>query len=93
MNEWMVEIAQRRAVLVARAAAQREEIGRLVRPWQASFALADRGLALLRRLRGHPLLLTLGVALLARFGSGRLGVWAGRIWTAWQLYRSLQRLR
>jgi hypothetical protein len=23
-------------------------------------------------------------------GRGRLGVWVGRIWTAWQLYRSLQ---
>lgn len=90
MNARLTAIARRRAALVAQAAAQRHELDRLIRPWQMPLALADRGIALVHGLRAHPLAIAVGVALLTRMGRGRLGVWVGRIWTAWQLYRSLQ---
>lgn len=90
MNARLTAIARRRTSLVAQVAAQRTEFGRLVQPWQMPLAFADRGMALARRLRAHPLVVAVGVALFTWMGRGRLGVWVGRIWTTWQVYRSLQ---
>ena len=90
MNAQLAAIARRRAALVAQAAAQRSELGRWVQPWQASLAFADQGIALARSVRSHPLALAIGVLLLFRHGSGRWGVWAGRLWTGWQIYQSLR---
>lgn len=90
MNARLTTIARRRAALVAQIAAQRTELDRLMQPWRMPLALADRGMALAHRLRAHPLAVAVGVALLTRMGRGRLGVWIGRIWTTWQVYRSLQ---
>ncbi len=89
MNERLAAITHRRAVLVARAAAQRNEIGRAAQHWRAPLAVVDRGADLVRRLRAHPLAILIGVALLVRMGRGRRSAWFGRIWTAWTLYRSL----
>jgi hypothetical protein len=90
MNTQLKTIARRRAVLVARAAAQRDEIGRVVRPWQTPLAFMDRGVALVRRVRTHPLGIAIGVLLLLRLVRGPWSAWAGRLWTGWQLYQSLQ---
>jgi len=89
MNAQLTAINRRRAALVAQAAAQRSELGRWVRPWQKPLALADRGIALARRVRAHPLALAIGVLVLVRLGLGRWSVWAGRFWTGWQIYQSL----
>ena len=89
MNAQLTEIVRRRAALVAQAAAQRSELGRWVQPWQTPLALVDRGIALARRVRAHPLALAIGVLLLFRLGSGRWSAWAGRLWTGWQIYQSL----
>jgi len=89
MNARLMEITRRRAALVAQAATQRSELGRWVQPWQAPLGLVDRGIALLRRVRTNPLALAVGVLLLFRLGSGRWSVWAGRLWTGWQIYQSL----
>lgn len=90
MNARLAEVTRRRAALVAKAAAQREEVGRLTQPWQMPLALADHGIALVRTLRAHPLAIAVGVALLVRMRRIRLGVWIERIWTAWQFYHLLR---
>jgi len=90
MNARLTEITRRRAALVARAAAQRSELFQWMQPWLSPLSIVDRGLALARRVRAHPLTLALGVLLLFRLGSGRWSVWAGRFWTGWQIYQSLQ---
>jgi len=90
MSTPLTAIVRRRAALVAQAAAQRSEIGRHLRPWLAPLAVVDRGLALARRVHAHPLTLAIGVLLLFRLGRGRWSVWAGRLWTGWQIYQSLQ---
>lgn len=89
MNARLTAITHRRAVLVAQAAAQRTEVGRLAQPWLAPLAFVDRGVDLVRRLRVHPLAILIGVALFVRMRRGRPGAWLGRIWSAWTLYRSL----
>lgn len=90
MNTRLTEITRRRATLVAQAAAQRDELGRLLQPWQAPLAFVDRGIALARRVRTHPLALAVGALLLLRLGLGRWSAWAGRVWTGWQIYQSLK---
>ncbi len=86
----LTTIARRRAALVAQAAAQRNELGRLVEPWQKPLTLVDRGIEIARRLRAHPFAVAAGVALLVWIGRGRLGGWTGRIWAVWQIYSSLR---
>lgn len=89
MTAQLTAITRRRAALVAQAAAQRDALGRWVQPWQTPLAFVDRGIALVRRARSHPLVLAVGLLLLFRLGSGRWRVWAGRLWTGWQIYQSL----
>jgi len=89
MNAQLTAITRRRAALVAKAAAQRNELGRWLQPWQKPLAFVDRGVALARRVRAHPLALAIGVPLLFRLGFGRWSVWARRLWTGWQIYQSL----
>ena len=86
----LAEIVRRRAALVAQAATQREEIGRLIDPWRKSLALVDRGIEIIQRLRAHPLVMAAGVALLVWMARRRLSSWTGRIAAVWQLYSSLQ---
>lgn len=90
MNARLAEITRRRAALVAQAAAQRSELGRSVQPWLTPLSFADRGIELARRVRAHPLALAIGTLVLLRLGLGRWSVWAGRLWTGWQIYQSLQ---
>jgi hypothetical protein len=93
MNPRLTAITRRRAALVARAADQRDEVGRLVDRWHTPLMFVDRGLALVRNIYVRPLALTVGIALLARIpgmGGGRLGLWVGRLWTGWRLFHSLR---
>jgi hypothetical protein len=90
MDTLLAEVMRRRAALVTRAAAQREEVGRLTQQWQMPLALADHGIALVRTLRMHPLAVAVAVALLVRVRRVRLTVWIERIRTAWQFYHSLR---
>lgn len=89
MNAQLRAITRRREALVARAAVQRGELGRWVRPWRTPLAFVDGGIALARRAWSHPLVLAMGLTLLFRQGSGRWSVWAGRLLTGWQVYQSL----
>ena len=86
----LAAIVRRRAALVAQAAAQRDELGRLIGPWQKSLALVDRGIEIVQRLRAHPLAIAASLALLAWMGRRSLSRWAGRIGAVWQLYSSLR---
>lgn len=90
MNARLTAITQRRAALIARAAAQRVDVGRLLQPWRTPLSFMDRGADILRRMRMHPLGIALGVLMLFRLGRGGWSLWAGRLWTGWQLYQSLQ---
>lgn len=90
MKAQLARITERRAALIARAAAQRGEVARLVQPWLTPLSFMDRGAALVRRVRMHPLAIAVGVLMLFRLGRGGWSLWAGRLWTGWQLYQSLQ---
>lgn len=89
MNTRLTALSRRRAALVAQSAAQRDELGRCVQPWQTPIAFVDIGMALARRVRAHPLALVIGVLLLFRSRSSRLSLLTSRIWTGWQIFQSL----
>lgn len=57
MNTKLVELAERRATLVARAAAQRAELSQRVAPLRGALAVVDHGVAAIRYFKSHPELL------------------------------------
>lgn len=88
MNAQLSAIAKRRALLVTRAAVQRSLLRSRLRPWRTPLAFLDRGRIWVRRLRAHPLAMTMGMLLMLSRRRGRWSVWAGRLWAGWQLYQS-----
>lgn len=89
MTARLAAIRQRRDALVGRAEAQRHTLGHLTHRWRTALSVADTGLTLARELRAHWITVAAGKTLLSWMGRGRLGVWIGRIWMAWSLYRSV----
>lgn len=61
MNPKLIELAERRAALAARAAAQRAELAQALALWRRPLAVAEEGWAVVRFIRDHAGLL-LGAA-------------------------------
>lgn len=91
MNSQMLMVMQRRSELLARIAAQREQIAEVGARWKAPLALADQGLAVVRFLRSHPVLVAGVVALLVIRRRGVVGLLKGG-WRVWKGYRYLAAL-
>ena len=90
MNRKLTALAERRHRLVAQAARQRTDMAQNLRPWRARLALADRGLAALRSIRRHPMLVVGAALLLAALRPQRAGTWLHRGWLAWMIGRRLR---
>lgn len=90
MNAKLTAIARRREALVERAEAQRQALTESIRPWRTGLTLADRAIALAREVRAHWITLAAGTLLLTKLGRGQAGVWVGRLWTVWEVYRALR---
>lgn len=91
MNNQMLKLMQRRGELLARITAQREQLAETGIRWQAPLAVADQGLAIVRFLRSHPLLVAAAVALLVIRRRGVIGLVKGG-WRVWKGYRFLTAL-
>lgn len=92
MNAKLLELAQRRATLVARAAAQRATLSQAYAPWRGPLAIVDQGLVALRYIRGHPALLVGVVALMAVLRRPkRVAQWLERGWVAWGAVLAVKR--
>lgn len=87
MSKPLREIMRKRGELVARIAAQREQVTLASVRWKAPLAVADQGLAAVRYVRSHPLILAGVVALLAIRRNSVIGV-AGTALRLWNLYNS-----
>jgi hypothetical protein len=88
MNEKMIELMERRDKLLARVATQREELADIGTQLHGPLSLADKGVAVARFLRFHPLLIA-GVAALFLFRRRNVAdlIWVG--WSAWKVLRDL----
>jgi hypothetical protein len=87
----LIAIQQRRAVLVARAAAQRREVHEIFNVWSKPVALVGWLVAVMRRL--SPLAITAAAALLFWMKRHHKWRWAGHLITAWEIISSLRRMR
>lgn len=84
----LVELARRKERLIARTAAQRTVIADAYQRCQKPAGIVDRGVAVARFLKSHPLLFAIGIAATAAVGRRKLVGWAGRGWVAWQTVRT-----
>ena len=75
MNRKLIELAERRATLVAEAAVQRQEISRLLASRPRPLAAVGRGWEMIRRFAGHPAFLAWAAALLLGVGPRRTLKW------------------
>lgn len=91
MNAKLVELAEHRASLVARVAAQRSELSRQLAPWRESLAVVDQGVAVLRYLKGHPGLWVGIVALAVVSRPRRIMGWVRRGWVLWSILRTVRK--
>ena len=83
MTAMRIELARRRAALVARAAAQRAVLAHAYAPWRGPLAIVDQGLVAVRYIRSHPALLVGVVAVVAVLRPRRVARWLQRGWVAW----------
>lgn len=91
MNKYMAAVMQRRSELLAKIAAQRGEMAEIGARWRAPLALADRGLAVMRFLRSHPVLVA-GVAILIMIRRRGVADLVKGGWRIWKGYRFLAAL-
>jgi hypothetical protein len=88
MNQKLFELTQYRGELLARIAVQREQMTEFEAELNAPLALADQGLAAVRFLRRHPLL----VAGTMAFFVIRRHSMTGLIWGAWRMWKGYRDL-
>jgi len=83
----IAQIHARRERLLARSAAQRDEIALLLAPLKAPLAVADRGIAVAQYLRAHPGLVAIAAAVVVVVSPKRAFRWARRGFAVWRSYR------
>lgn len=87
MNNKLAQLAARRQQLVAQAADQRTALAHNLEPWRARLALADRGIAGLRYIRRHPVLMVGATLLFSVLRPKGVGKWLQRGLAVWQIGR------
>jgi YqjK-like protein len=83
----LAQIHARRERLLARSAAQREELALLLAPLRSPLAIADRGVAAAQYVRAHPGLVVIAAAVFVLLSPKRAFRWARRAFTVWRSYR------
>lgn len=91
MNAKLIELAERRAMLVARAATQRRELAQAFAPWRGPLAIADQGVLAARYLGRHPELVVGAVAFAAVLSPRRVFGWLRRGWVVWRMALAMKR--
>jgi hypothetical protein len=84
-----MKLAHRKAGLTARCEGQRAAIAAAYRRWEEPARLIDRGVAAVRVLRAHPVLVGVAVFVAAILGRRRLFRWVGRGLLTWRAWRGL----
>ena len=92
MNAKLIELAERRKILVARAATQRTELSQALAPWREALAVVDRGWVAVRYIRSYAALLVELAAFVAPFGARRMTKWLRRDGLAWRVAHAVKRI-
>ena len=85
----LMDIAHHKERLVGRIEQQRSVITTACRAWERPAGFIDRGIGAVMYLKSHPLLLVLGVVVMAAVGRRNFAGWLGRGWVLWRAWRSL----
>jgi len=93
MNKRLIRVAERRALLLAKIAGQREDLGRNIEVWGRPLTMVDRGLAALRFVAHHPAWILGSVFAPTALQPGRLGSWLRRGAAVFQLVGRLRSAR
>jgi len=86
MNGKLLGLTKRRGELLAIIAEQREEMTEIEAEWNAPLAVADQGVAAVRFLRHHPLLVAGAIAFVVVRRHSVAGLMWG-VWRVWKGYR------
>jgi hypothetical protein len=92
MNAKLIQLAERRTTLVARAATQRVELSRILTPWRGSLAMVDEGLVAIRYIRNHAALLVGIAAFVVPLRPLRVARWLRRGWVVWRMAVGVKRI-
>ena len=87
MNEKLIELAEQRAALVARAAAQRAELSQTLSSWCGPLNVVDQGWAAVRYLGSNPMVLGGVAAFLIALRPWRMVKWLPPGWLLWRVAR------
>ncbi len=87
MNEKLIELAEQRAALVARAAAQRAELSQALSSWRGPLNVVDQGWAAVRYLGSNPMVLGGVAAFLIALRPWRMVKWLPPGWLLWRVAR------
>ncbi len=80
----IAQIHARRERLVARAAAQRDELALLLAPLRSPLAVADRGIVVAQYVRAYPGLVAIAAAVFVVLSPKRALRWARRAFAVWR---------
>ena len=89
-GESIIDNLLKRERLIARCAAQRDELAALTIQLDGPIRIADRGIAAVHYLRNHPVALGGVVAVLTVVQRRNLWTWARRGFVAWRAYRAFR---
>ena len=92
MKAKLIELAEHRTALVARAATQRAELSHALAPWRVPLAVVDEGLVVARYIRNNAALLVGVVAFVAPLRPLRLARWLRRGWVLWRMAVAVKRI-
>jgi hypothetical protein len=87
MNPKLIELAEQRAALVARAETQRAELSRVLASWAGPLGVVDRGWGATRYLGSNPILLGGVAAFLIALRPWRFVKWLPPGWIMWRIVR------
>lgn len=90
MSERLIELAVQRERLVARIAVQRGELAARLGPVRGACAVADKGVAAVRYLQRHPVLVAGSVAVTVALRPRSAFAWLRRGWFVWSTIRKLR---
>ena len=92
MNAKLIQLAERRTILVARAATQRVELSQILAPCRGPLAVVDEGLVAVRYIRDHAALLVGAAAFVAPLRPLRVARWLRRGWVVWRMAVAVKRI-
>lgn len=92
MNAKLIDLAERRKTLVARAATQRAELAQALAPWRGPLTVVDQGLGAVGYIRSHAALLAGVAAFVVPFGPWRVARWLRRGWLVWRMALAVKRI-